>query len=1083
MSKWKNYFGEWYQAHESFILRTPLFPIEVFFDWTTEGKNDMEHTKESLLASLRQFYLQPIAQEALLIGSPDLYQQLKLWLENKIENAEKKEKTELALLKYMIRSCTRCTPYGLFATCTSGTVSNKTGIHLDGLNAVERHGRLDMDYVCQVHTHLLRQKEIRDQLLFYPNTSLYLLGDQLRYIEYRFREDAGRSYHLVQIEQSEYVDRIISKAREGCSPAMLAHTIIDHEITDEEALEFIYELIESQVIVSELEPNVTGEDYFTLMLRKLKSLQHTEKYVLQFEKVVQEFNELSSEENHDKTEIYHRIAGHLEPLGIPLHLKTLIQVDAYRKSSDCTLNRKIGDELLSAASLLHLLSSVSPVRDSFSDFKNAFRNRYDDQWVPLVDVLDTESGIGYGKFATSGMEESPLIDHLPIGNGQATVYSTQIADAEAFKWQLYQQAIDQHKTEVLIDPKTIEQLSAKEFNPTHMPDSIFIMMKVYAPSAADIAQGNYRIAVQSPSGPSGANLLGRFCHLNPDIEELVKTVLRNEEAHHPESIFAEIVHLPESRIGNILMRPVLRGYEIPYLCGTQLSREFQIPVTDLLVGIENDKVLLRSNRLGKRVIPRMTTAHNFSMTTLPVYQFLCDLQYQQVGHVGWQWGILENRPFLPRISYGKYILSRARWLLTKDDIKDCLQKKDADIISSFVELAEKKNLPEYILLTQGDNELMLHLRNILCIRLLLQEVQKIGAVVLTESNDVPGQCWIKSSDGHHAGEFVLTFSKKIKTPFTTQKEVPVRQLVKQPERIFPVGSEWLFAKIYCGTKTAERLLCEVLKPFTEELLAAKTIEKYFFLRYHDSGNHLRIRFYNDRQPGFWIDVIQRLQELLRPFMVNKTISNLSFETYQRELERYGCDTMEASEDIFYHQSVSILNFLSMLSGDEGEQYRWKVAFKAIDLFLYQFGYSLEQKRDLIKELQKLFSLEFKIEPPAQRKIAERFYNNKILIRQLMNEEELEDENAWKGIHVFRNITTNYRSAIEQVLAAPSIHNDMNSLNKLMPSYLHMLVNRMFVSNQRKIELVLYSHLLKYYESQIAMAKNKVVEKVKEEFKA
>ena len=64
-------------------------------------------------------------------------------------------------------------------------------------------------------------------------------------------------------------------------------------------------------------------------------------------------------------------------------------------------------------------------------------------------------------------------------------------------------------------------------------------------------------------------------------------------------MFAEIVHLPESRIGNILMRPVLRQYEIPYLCGTTLSEEFQIPLTDLLVGIEGDKVVLRSQKLNK----------------------------------------------------------------------------------------------------------------------------------------------------------------------------------------------------------------------------------------------------------------------------------------------------------------------------------------------------------------------------------------------------------------------------------------------------------------------------------------------------
>src|SRR5258708_7897983 len=237
------------------------------------------------------------------------------------------------------------------------------------------------------------------------------------------------------------------------------------------------------------------------------------------------------------------------------------------------------------------------------------------------------------------MEESPLIDKLPIGNGQMT-NAQQISDAETYKWQLYHDAVAKNKTEVFLDDKIIEQLLKKETNSMGLPDPICMMLKINAASAKEIDNGNYTVTLNSPSGPSGGNLLGRFCHLNPEIEKLTQSVLQSEEAHQPDCVFAEIVHLPESRIGNILMRPVLRQYEIPYLCGTTLSEEFQIPITDLLVGIEGDKVVLRSKKLNKQVIPRMTTAHNFSMTTLPVYQFLCDLQYQHIKHIGWNWGIL-----------------------------------------------------------------------------------------------------------------------------------------------------------------------------------------------------------------------------------------------------------------------------------------------------------------------------------------------------------------------------------------------------------------------------------------------------------
>ena len=685
MSKLKNNFKEWYQPHDSFVVRNPLFPVDLFFNWKADDSNPAD-TKEILINYLRDFYLLPVAQEALYIGSPDLYEQLLLWLDNKIEKPDKKEKTELSLVKYMIRMCTRCTPYGLFASCTSGENSEKTIIELSDTNSVQRKGRLDMDYMCEVHKHLLKQKEISSQLLFFPNTSLYLIGEQLRYIEHRFLEKSGRSYHLVQIELSDYLQKILKTARNGSTPLQLAEAITEGDISHDEARDFIYELIDNQVLISGIEPTVTGEEYFHSLMRNLKALQHTENYVNVFNQVSIEFQNLSRVESansqSEKKQIYSRVVEHLKQLEVPLHMKTLIQVDSYRTANTCTVSNKVHDELLWGASLLHILSGDKPAKDSFIDFKNAFRNRYESQWIPLVEVLDTESGIGYGKFSTSGMEESPLIDKLVIGNGQMT-NNQYLSDVESYKWQLYQDAITGNKQEVYIDDKIIEHLLIKETTSAGLPDSICMMLKIHAASAEDIENGNYCVTLNSPSGPSGGNLLGRFCQLNPEIEKLTLDVLKSEEAHHPDCVFAEIVHLAESRIGNILMRPVLRNYEIPYLCGTNISEEFQIPVTDLLVGVEGDKVVLRSRKLNRRVIPRMTTAHNFSMTTLPVYQFLCDLQYQDIKYIGWSWGILDSRPFLPRVSYNKFILAKARWILTKEDVKSCEKKTDEELIRTF----------------------------------------------------------------------------------------------------------------------------------------------------------------------------------------------------------------------------------------------------------------------------------------------------------------------------------------------------------------------------------------------------------------
>ena len=1082
MSKIKNRFKEWYQPQASFVVRNPLFPVEAFYNWNADDASCIESVKEKLRRSLLDFYRQPIVQEALYAGSPDLHEKMLLWLENKsgsyqIDNPEKKEKLELSLVKYMIRMCTRCTPYGLFASCTVGDFSETTEIVLADKNSLQRHGRLDMDYVCELHSHLLKQQEVCDQLLFFPNTSLYHIGDQWRFIEHRFRKETGRSYHLVEVDHSDYLKKIVLTAKNGYTITELARTITDDEITDEEAREFIHELIHNQVLVDELQPAVTGEEYFSVVLHKLKNIQHTEKYVEQLEKVSQEFERIKNTDSASKNLFYQNIVQHLQQLDVPLHIKTLIQVDSYR-SATCSINKKIAEELLKGNSLLQLLTTDSGTKDSFADFKTAFINRYEGQWVPLHEVLDTESGIGYGKFATSGMEESPLIDKLPFNN--ESLKAQQQPETESFKWQLYQQAISQNKTEVVIDDSVLKKYSSKEPSFTGLPDSISMMVKINARSFEELDKGNYTITLNSPSGPSGGNLLGRFCHLHPEIEKLTRNILEEEELHRPDALFAEIVHLSEARIGNILMRPVLRKYEIPYLCGTTLDKEFQIPVNDLLVGIEANRVVLRSKRLNKEVIPRLTTAHNYNMTTLPVYQFLCDLQLQNIRSIGWHWGALENQPFLPRVNYGKFIISKARWVLTKEDVKDAGKKNDEELLNYFTGIKKLKNLPDYVLLSQGDNELLLHLNNIFCLKLLLTEINKNESVILTESLDAPGSCWIKSPDGRHAAEFIFAFSKKKKEIATSTDKTTESENIKHIQRVFPVGSEWLYAKIYCGTKTAEKILAEVIKPLTEELLSQKFIDKYFFLRYHDTGNHIRIRFHNAHQADFWKELIYLLRERLRPYMSTHQVYNLQFETYQREVERYGFDTMHLSEDIFFYQSKATLNFISMLQGDEGEQYRWQVALKAIDLFLDAFNYTVEQKKDLIKVLDKSFGEEFNIKSAEQKKISERFSTHKHLVQSVMNGIAKEDEDLGKAISVFEVENKTYKKCIEETLNAPTINREVEKLNRIMPALLHMFINRLFVSNQRKTELVIYDYLFRYYESKIAREKKATVipEKIK-----
>jgi thiopeptide-type bacteriocin biosynthesis protein len=63
------------------------------------------------------------------------------------------------------------------------------------------------------------------------------------------------------------------------------------------------------------------------------------------------------------------------------------------------------------------------------------------------------------------------------------------------------------------------------------------------------------------------------------------------------------------------------------------------------------------------------------------------------------------------------------------------------------------------------------------------------------------------------------------------------------QRIFIIGDEWLYYKIYSGYKTAETLLIDTIFPLAQLFLQAHWIDNWFFIRYSDPQFHLRIRFH------------------------------------------------------------------------------------------------------------------------------------------------------------------------------------------------------------------------------------------------
>lgn len=240
-------------------------------------------------------------------------------------------------------------------------------------------------------------------------------------------------------------------------------------------------------------------------------------------------------------------------------------------------------------------------------------------------------------------------------------------------------------------------------------------------------------------------------------------ITQKEQELNPDVIFAEIAHLPESRTGNILLRPVLRQYEIPYLAKPGVEKDYQIALSDLMISVRKGKIMLRSKRINKEIIPRLSSAHNYGFNAMPVYHFLCDMQAQN-GRSGlaFNWGVIANEhAWLPRVKYKNIIFSAARWIVKSDEIKAFIEiKDDRALVESVTAWRQSLQIPEYVLLDDGDNELFVDLSNSLSVRTLFSVVKKRNSFLLKEFFYNPDTAVVKGEDGVFTNEFIISFYKE-----------------------------------------------------------------------------------------------------------------------------------------------------------------------------------------------------------------------------------------------------------------------------------------------------------------------------------
>ena len=1017
-----------YRFQQQLIVRLPAQPFDVAI------------TEASLAESLHDARF----MEGIYLASPALYEECHKWRRGELTDARKIAKLRGTLARYYLRSRSRCTPFGLFAGCALAEWGPTSRLAPAPIRHA-RHTRLDMHYLCALAQQLAAHPAIGPHLRYWPNTSLYALADELRLVEHHYA--AGRRVHqLSAVAASPYLHEVLAAARPGAPYATLLALLRAAESEPGEAEEFLHELIDGQLLVHELEPTVTGEEFFDHLLAVLARLEsaapspEVAAIAARLAAVRQQLAALDAQPANAAA-AYERIIATLAPLGVPHEAGKLFQTDAVPGLAPTpTLAHAWQPRLLAALEALACLAPP-PAHPRLDAFRDRFVARYETQEVPLLEALDNESGLSYTAYGQSAY--APLVHDLELTPAPAPAPARALTKVQQLLLDKLRQAERTQQYSLAVSLAELRAAAPPLAAP--LPPSLAILFRVLDAE---------RLVIDSAGGASAVNLLGRFAHAEPGIAQLIGQVTEQEQAHNPAVAFAEICHLPASRIGNLLQRPHFRALEIPYLAQSTLPATSQVLARDLLLSVQQGQLVLRARSTGQRIVPRLGTAHNYAHEALPVYQFLCDLQTQGLhAHLGFDWASVAGpAKFFPRFTCDGVVLAVASWHLAAADLAPLLGGA-ASLAQHWLAFRQQWQLPRFFTLADADNELLVDADNPTLVAVWLEAIRQRPTVQLKEFLFDPAASPVRDATGRPYVQQLLALLVRQEPCYPAGPPPPAPGLAALP-REFSLGSEWLYYKLYCGQKVANQVLLHVVQPLTQALLAQGLIDNWFFIRYADPDNHLRLRLHlpNPAQLGA---VVQLVAAHLQPYHTSTAVWRVQTDTYRRELERYGTQAIGLAEQLFGYQSAAYLAWLAgPAAGHDDDNWLWGLA--AMAELLDAFDYSLGQRLALLHELRTAFGQEFGLDKKLKLQLDAKYRQVRPAIAAALPP-------AGQGAPPVA-----LRALAGQLAALAAQGHLEVPLGQLLGAYLHMLLNRVLPAEARLHELVLYDFLHRHYQSEQAV---------------
>ena len=819
-------------------------------------------------------------------ASPSLFHNL--------TNLEVKSKKQIdnilhSLIKYYKRFYSRPTPFSLFSSVALGTFENQE-IELPKISKSDLIPQIRISeewlngFILKLENDfkILRSLELKTNDLIIEEDSTY-------YLAYYTSSDADEKTSIkeVNLKKTNLLEYTLNYFKSGNRVESFLSILSKQKIEEVDALNYLQNLLHKEYLISNLRISNSVEDKILELKKLLNSLGDAAKpYILFLDSItVTRLDDSFLEKEKVMKEF--------------VEVKEYYQIDSFY-SKKLALPYSLKKEFIKYSQIMYKIGALLDSRDKVMEYYlNKFMDNYGiNVGVPIKTLINDKSELG------------PPPTYL----NPSSVLDFEYYNSNSFQPPKKNNFINEFITLLLhekIEEIDIQELLVNfEIDSTELKEgSADIYVSVYQDG------DHYRIY---PSGnifsPFAGRTAGRFLYGLPEKE--VKTFLSKQK----EDLLSidsnvELVNVTLSpfipRASNVMKAPSSYQYEISISSFHNAAKEL-VDLEDIYVYTDGEKLKFYSKKLRKDL--KFTISHmlNHQMNTPNIYRFMIDVElYNNFSTQSFNWGILDNKPSLPRIKCGDFIIQPKSWNL---QIKD--KKEAEEYVNQFI---AKYNVPRFVKIVDYDNFVLIDLNFNYSKEILIKELASKKRLYIVEADELNYKSILKDNNNDlFINEIVFSVFVKKQLKNENQQQKTSKQLTLYESNLstnrYP--ENWFYVKLYYQIGKDIKILTNNLLEFIQKI---DGIGEVFYIKYADPRPHIRLRvkFFEGNK-----NIVQdNLHQLLNYLFEQRLIYDANYTRYKRELERYGGpEGITLAENVFIVDSLLVLHLLRLIEANKDIKY-------------------------------------------------------------------------------------------------------------------------------------------------------------------